>query len=97
MRAIALLAGQSAGRPWLKRTWALGTTARRCQPPGAAGYSRRQQVLSCSASVELQHACHRKGLQLGPSHVELHEIAEAAELLLKRTAEEKYGNLSSSC
>lgn len=45
-------------------------------------------MLSCSASVELQHACHRKGLQLGPSHVELHEIAEAAELLLKKTAEE---------
>jgi hypothetical protein len=47
--------------------------------------------------LSAQQACYRKGLQQDPSNVELHEIAEAAEFLLKRTAEEKYGNLSSSC
>ena len=39
----------------------------------------------------------RKGLQLEPSNNELQEAADAAELLLKQTAAEKYSSLSSTC
>lgn len=66
-----------------------------CPQQGEA--MRTQCCRSHLLPLQLNCPTCRRGLQLEPSSTVLQEAADAAELLLKQTAAEKYSSLSSAC